>query len=123
MGPTTSALVEWARPLTIIGWLAGTLVIPGVGIALLIKGRRERRLGRESRSGAAVGIGVLAVVSVWLAIFASAIPVLVGITPTTNTPKAVMAVLVDALLIYLFRPERRPCTQQEPVDEVEPKSV
>jgi membrane protein implicated in regulation of membrane protease activity len=65
---------------------------------------------------------MLAVVSVWLAVFASAIPVLVGITPTTNTPKAVMAVLVDALLIYLFRPERRPRTQQEPVDEVE-KSV
>jgi hypothetical protein len=91
----------------VLAFYAGTLLVPAFGIALLIHGRRERRLGKESGAGNAFRVGLTALASVWLALLAPAILSTCGANLVTNVPKSLTTLLIDAGLIYLFRSRSR----------------
>jgi drug/metabolite transporter superfamily protein YnfA len=83
-------------------FLAGN-VIPLLGVALLLYGRRQRRLGHEIGAARGFWIGLTAYASVWGVLMIPWVYHIVGLWPSKpDVMGALLIALVDLVLVYIF---------------------
>lgn len=112
-------------------FLAGN-VLPLLGVALLLHGRRQRRLGRESGAARGFWIGLTAYASVWGFVMTPWFRHILGLWSYKPDFVGVLLIaLVDLVLVYVFisvSRRRRLLAEerlrfQQLIDEVEREGV